>query len=388
MKVSLYTIFRCTNYGAVLQAYALASTLRGILGESAVDVVNHRMDPRDNHLLGKITNPNTPWLQRWRNRRKFSARYHLPEMFEARREKTIRLIEDAIRPTQRLYKSPAELKELPPCSTVIVGSDQVWNPALNHDFGHNQYLATDLPDGQDRVAYAASFGVSELPESCRAEYRSALSRFRRITVREETGARIVRELLGEGAPCPEVVLDPTMLLSADVWRTAVSEDRQPPSSRFLAAYWVRTLTQADVDALARIARDAGLPVRLMSAGPLPRLDFPGEVIPCVDADPFDFVRTVDGSSGVVTDSFHGLQFATLFCRPFLALGDLSDRSGNASRLVDFCGRYGLKRCVADISLFRGSEGGALRCGDFSDFDGKALDADRLRSIDALKGLLA
>ena len=35
MKIALYTIFRCTNYGAVLQAYALARVLRGILGEDA-----------------------------------------------------------------------------------------------------------------------------------------------------------------------------------------------------------------------------------------------------------------------------------------------------------------------------------------------------------------
>ena len=74
MKIALYTIFRCTNYGAVLQACALARTLRRMLGEDSVDVINHLMDPRDNHLLGKITNPNTPWLQRWRNRRKFAAR--------------------------------------------------------------------------------------------------------------------------------------------------------------------------------------------------------------------------------------------------------------------------------------------------------------------------
>ena len=45
MKTALYTIFRCTNYGAVLQAFALARTLRGMLGEDAVDVINHRMDP-------------------------------------------------------------------------------------------------------------------------------------------------------------------------------------------------------------------------------------------------------------------------------------------------------------------------------------------------------
>ena len=112
-KAALYTIFRCTNYGAVLQAFALARTMRGILGEDSVDVVNHRMDPRDTHLLGKITNPNTPWFQRWRNRRKFAARYFRPDLFEARRAKTVALIAQEVRPTERLYASPDELRGIP-----------------------------------------------------------------------------------------------------------------------------------------------------------------------------------------------------------------------------------------------------------------------------------
>ena len=81
MKVALYTIFRCTNYGAVLQAYALARVLRELLADGALDVINHQMDPRDNHLLGKITNPNTPWYQRWRTKRKFTSRYFRVDLF-------------------------------------------------------------------------------------------------------------------------------------------------------------------------------------------------------------------------------------------------------------------------------------------------------------------
>ena len=114
MKTALYTIFRCTNYGAVLQAFALARTLRGILGDDSLDVLNHRMDPRDTHLLGKITNPNTPWFQRWRNRRKFAARYFRPDLFELRRAKTVRLLERSIRPTAHLYARPEERRALPP----------------------------------------------------------------------------------------------------------------------------------------------------------------------------------------------------------------------------------------------------------------------------------
>ena len=380
MKTALYTIFRCTNYGAVLQAFALARTLRGILGADSLDVLNHRMDPRDTHLLGKITNPNTPWFQRWRNRRKFAARYFRPDLFELRRAKTVRLIERSIRPTAHLYARPEELRALPPYSTVVVGSDQVWNPLLNTDFGHNQYLATDLRDGQDRVAYAASFGVSEIPESCRGEYAAALRRFRRITVREESGAAICESLISSRPP---VVLDPTMLLTADEWR---GELRQRPeaSGACAAAYWVRTVSQADVDALAALARSRGVAVRLMSAGPLPKLDFPAEVVPFVDADPFDFVGAIADSAFVVTDSFHGLQFATLFRRPFAAVGNISDLKSNASRLVDFCRRYGLAGRVQDIDAFRSGERPSV---DSGEFDARAFESDRTRSLGELRALV-
>ncbi len=383
MKTALYTIFRCTNYGAVLQAFALARVMRSMLGEDGVDVINHRMDPRDTHLLGKITNPNTPWFQRWRNRRKFAARYFLPDLFEARRAKTVALIEREVRPTERLYVSPDELRSLPAYATVVVGSDQVWNPLLNTDFGRNQYLATDLPEGQDRVAYAASFGVSEIPESFRGEYAAALGKFRRITVREETGAAICESLLGRRPP---VVLDPTMLLTADEWRAAVARRGASAAERpYVAAYWVRAVTQADVDALAAFSRARGLPVRLMSAGPLAKLVFPKEVVPFIDADPFDFVSAVADSSAVVTDSFHGLQFAVHFRRPFAALGDISNTRSNASRLVDFCMRFGLGGGVHDIKEFRGGENVATA--EYASFDPKAFESERMRSLEALRETL-
>lgn len=382
MKSALYTIFRCTNYGAVLQAAALARTMRSILGEDAVDVLNHRMDPRDTHLLGKITNPDTPWFQRWRNKRKFAARYFRPDLFEARRAKTVELIDRAIRPTKRLYRSPEELKDAPPYSTVVVGSDQVWNPVLNHDFGRNQYLATSLPERQDRVAYAASFGIADLPDAFRGEYAAALGRFRKITVREETGAAICESLIGRR---PEVVLDPTMLLTADDWRSVAGPVAGGPQGRYVAAYWVRTVTAQDVAALSRVAHTAGTPVCLMSAGPLPKLEFPGNVIPFVDADPFDFVAAVAKAEAVVTDSFHGLQFSTLFAKPFVALGNLADTKSNASRLVDFCARYGLAGGVKDMEDFR--RGAESSFADLSGLSDVALSGDRARSLDALKRLI-
>lgn len=382
--IGLLTIFRCTNYGAVLQAIALKRVLAELVPDVGIEVINHWMDPRDNHLLGKITNPNTPWFQRWRNRRKFSRRYLGAELFEERRRKTVALIERELAPSAQVCRSPEEFRGLRPFDTVVVGSDQIWNPTLNHDFSVNPYLCTELPDSQRRVAYAASFGISELPDECIGRYRDALGSFAAITVREETGAAICENLTGTR---PEVVLDPTMLLLADAWRGLVSKARESSfgAGAFLAAYWVRGVKQSDVDSLARIAREKGSVVRLMSAGHLQKLDFPAEVIPCVDADPFDFVRLIEASAGLITDSFHGVQFAVCFRKPLLALGNLSDKRSNASRIVDFCRLVKLPSACAEIEALRSGENMSLA--DTSECDAEVLSNFRSRSLSVLKSIV-
>ena len=367
------------NYGAVLQAVALKRVLEQLFPNSQVEVVNHLMDPRDNHLLGKLTNPNTPWFQRWRNRRKYLRKFYAPDLFEARRAKTVRVIQGLLNPPPRIFKDPYELRELPEYDVVVVGSDQIWNPQLNQDFSVNQYLCSTFPAGQKRVSYAASFGLGELPEVLKKEYAAAISRFDGITVREESGAKICESLLGVRPP---VVLDPTMLLNSGEW-LSITGGVEAASEPYMAAYWVRSVAQADVDALGRYAREKGMPCRLMSAGQLPKLRIPENVHLSVDADPLDFVKTVAGAEGVITDSFHGLQFAVGFGKPVLALGELGNAKSNASRLTDFCRRYECGEACQELVRFREGE---IFCGT-ERFDLRKLESDRERSLQTLKSIV-
>lgn len=352
MKIGLLTIFRCVNYGAVLQALALKHMLERLFPDATVEVINHLMDPRDNHLLGKVTNPNTPWLQRWRNKRKFKKNFYRPDLFEVRREKTIQLINTALHPTEQLFKTPESLRDLPSYDVVVVGSDQIWNPILNHDFKTNQYLCTTLPEHQRRVSYAASFGIGTLPESVKDEFRAALLKFNAITVREETGANICEALLDKRPP---VVVDPTMLLDEREWRTILASlgyNQVTSDKDYIFAYWVRMPIQADIDALSAHAQSLGMPIHLCVAGQLPKLNFPANVLPKTDAAPHDWLAHLAASKGVITDGFHGLQFAVNFSKPVLALGELSNVESDASRLTDFCTRCGAPNACAEIQAFR------------------------------------
>lgn len=65
-----------------------------------------------------------------------------------------------------------------------------------------------------RVSYAASFGVSMIPENQISDYTKALLEFKRISVREDAGASIIKNLCNREA---QVVLDPTLLLDKCQW---------------------------------------------------------------------------------------------------------------------------------------------------------------------------
>ena len=88
---------------------------------------------------------------------------------------------------------------------------------------------------------------------------------------------------------------------------------------------------------------------------------------------------------MVNFSFHGLQFATLFRKPFVVLGQISDPRSNASRLVDFCARYGLSGGVWELEAFRA--GKEVSFAEIAPSGISRLESDRVRSKGVLKGLL-
>lgn len=94
----------------------------------------------------------------------------------------------------------------------IVGSDQVWNPFYDFVAGKCDFL-TFANDNQ-KISYAASLGVSEIPKERTEEYKEYLKTFKAISVREKQGAKIVKNLANRETT---VVLDPTLLLDENEW---------------------------------------------------------------------------------------------------------------------------------------------------------------------------
>ena len=74
---------------------------------------------------------------------------------------------------------------------VFTGSDQLWSPSgITGNFHNLMFVPDDVP----KFSYAASIGVSKLPKNKVKLYKTFLNRVEHISMRENAGAKIVKEL--------------------------------------------------------------------------------------------------------------------------------------------------------------------------------------------------
>lgn len=228
---------------------------------------------------------------------------------------------------------------------LIVGSDQVWNPAWWNDI----LLLRDV-DGSitKKVSYAASMGCSSLNPADASELKSALKDFSAISMREPSGAHLVEKVTNRACKAT-VTLDPTLLLSRNEWLEAIpkQDSYRVPNKPFAFLYLVDKFHRY-TDASIRSCVSAGLQCVVVSYSMEMVSEIDGATY-LSDCTPQEWVHLINEASIVVTDSFHGIAFSANFNKPFWCFrktetlngSNLDDRQeallsrlGLASRIVD------------------------------------------------------
>ena len=117
---------------------------------------------------------------------------------------------------------------------VVVGSDQVWLP---HGLKTKFFNLLFVNDAVRKIAYASSFGVSEIHSFQKKDTDCYLNRFYRVSVREQKGKEIVDALSKNKAT---VVADPTLLLNADDWAKEAKNANVDTSKPYIFCYFLGT----------------------------------------------------------------------------------------------------------------------------------------------------
>ena len=131
----------------------------------------------------------------------------------------------------------------------VCGSDQVWNP----NTACSAYFLQFAPEHK-RIAFAPSFGIGELPESVKPVYQKWLSEIPQLSVREERGAEIIKELTGRDVP---VLPDPTLCLPREEWEKI---ERRPAFAEgaYVLTYFLGNETNKYRNYIEAYARKNGL----------------------------------------------------------------------------------------------------------------------------------
>ena len=301
----MITLHRVTNYGSVLQTFAIQRKLT-ILGFECetIDYIPLRLTalkwymPRvknDYFLKNLLRNL---YLLTW----KFRVRL----LF-------YKFLDSYINLSQYKYYSLKDFDKKPPKSDVfLTGSDQVWNCFYNDGIDRPYYLSF-ANNSSRKISYAASFGIETIHEidiKQREEIKYLLSDYEKISVREVAALGILDELNIKGG---QIVLDPTFLLSKEEW--IESFGKKDIKSDYVLVYNLNTNKKLN-DFAINYAKHNGLRTVIINVEVKKNLNFDKNYM---FPTPIKFLELFYNANFVVTDSFHGTAFALIFNKQFACI---------------------------------------------------------------------
>lgn len=334
MKIRTITCHDVYNYGASLQAYALQQYLE-TKGHD-VKIIDYKPDYMRVHYKFWHVPPSSRYYTRaMRNPvlRFFLCCYFAPKRFNTigRKWNFDKFRHNYLRLTRR-YNSYDELQAAPPAADVyIAGSDQIWNCALPNGKDPAYFLQFGNKATQ-RISYAASFAISEIPTDHKAQMNNWLRCFDAISVREHTGLSILHSMGLEGTE----VVDPVFLLKDNQWKTFAGS-KPLINKKYLLVYDLYLNDARLQHEAERLSSEQGLKLVAVDAN----VKCPYAQINISDAGPQEFVNLISHAEYVLSNSFHATAFALMLNRPFAVFY----KYANISRMADILHHVG-----ADNSL--------------------------------------
>lgn len=337
MRIGILTLPLHTNYGGILQAYALQTVLERMGHEVCLIEKKCKFLP----------------FPLWKAPLVYGKRilmnvfgHPFPIFYEQQdniiRKNTEQFINKYIK--RRIVDAFSEIRE-DDFDVIVVGSDQIWRPKYFKDIEH-AYLDFAKDWNIKRIAYAASFGTDEWEYTPKQTARCGelLKYFNAVSVREDSGVNLCRTHLGVEA---KHVLDPTMLLTREDYIRLFENDNIPKSKGSLLTY-ILDETPEKAALIDKVAYEKGLiPFRVNSKVENREAPLHDRIQPSVE----QWLRGFYDAKFVVTDSFHSSVFSIIFRKPFIAIGN-ADRG--LSRLISLLSMFGLeKRLVTNNSCVVG-----------------------------------
>lgn len=342
MRIGILTLPLHTNYGGILQAYALQTVLERMGHEVVV------IDKIENYHVNKIV---YPFIILYRIIKKVIFKDKNVQVF---RESYGNKIEPIVRQNTNIFINKyikrlevykySEITQTNQFDAIIVGSDQVWRPLYNSNI-EDYFIGFDEYGDFKRIAYAASFGISswEFDVNQTQKCSSLIKKFNAVSVREFSGAVLCSNYFNVRA---KVVLDPTLLLNKYdyIHLIDLSENR---ASELKLFNYILDLTPVKQKIIDKISNELQMkPFTNMAKLAATRGNYRHHLEDCIFPSVTSWIKSFYESDLVVTDSFHGCVFSIIFNKPFWVI--LNKERGTA-RFDTLLSIFNLKNRIVDVN---------------------------------------
>lgn len=349
MKIGILTIIDNNNYGNRLQNYAISFVLKKC-GASSETILNSSYLNEKKMFISRLIYNKLKIFFKKTN--VFCTRKRNFELFNYNINFSL--------------KKVTAFSEITKYDFVISGSDQVWNPTFGR-LRDVDLLCFVEPD--KRVAFSASFGVSYIPKNMENKVGKALKKFKAISVREDVGKKIVEDLTGRTDA--EVLIDPTMLLTADDWDKVSKKPAMLKTDKYILNYFLGNLSDDRRNEINRVAKDNNCEV----------INILDKESPFYECGPSEFLYLEKNAFLICTDSFHSSVFGILYNTPFLVFEREDNKANMNSRLDTLLSKFKLENRRYDGEIIEKD----LEC-NYTDAY-KILDKERIKSMNFLKKAL-
>lgn len=294
-KVGILTLYGNNNFGNKLQNYAIQEIL------NKKNICNETIVFEDN-MLKKIIKK---VLKKENNEGKYKNKCF--KKFNKLINYTDWSIDLSDRFTDKLWQY----------SNLLYGSDQIWKYGRN---GVSNVLIGLAGTKQKNIAFAASFGISNIPEKFYKKYQKGLGTFKAISVREERGKELIYELTEKKDVT--VIVDPTMMLTKEEWKKISKKPQNYNGEKYILNYFLGNLSDEKRKVIENYAEEKKL-----------------EIINILDKNdkyynvgPAEFVYLEENATLICTDSFHSCVFGILMQTPFIVFERDDNNASMNSRI--------------------------------------------------------
>jgi len=355
MKIGIITMHRVLNYGSALQAFATQWVLKSLGYDSEIVDYEYikpvKVPSWKSKILGSIV---------------FLRDYLRGNPMEKKRKRFQQFYSKHYSLSEKFYTAESIVAAPPVYDVYMSGSDQVWNPR----FAGNDvnFMLAFAPDDSPKISFASSFATDIIDDAHKKLYAPQLSRYDAISVREQSGVIIIKELTGKDAV---VCCDPTLLLTRDVVSELASHSSLTIGYKYVLVYGLHYMFDPYpylYDIVNHVSKAFKCRVVYLDGRNVDL--FKKNAMVVSSAGPCEFLWLFEHAEFIITTSFHGTAFSLIYDKPFFGVVDKQSKSD--SRIASLC-----MLGKAESSLIDYREKPNMECEDLKKLKG---NSDSLRDM--------